>query len=193
MQRPPAHQPIPADAEKVFSGILYDVYHWQQQRFDGTTATYERLKRRDSVVIVPVTTDGKIVLTKMRQPGTDEYLAVPCGGVDAGEEPEKAAARELFEETGYESQELELWFSHQVEHRVDWAIFVFIARGCHKKREPAADGGEQSKPYLVSFEEFLQTVIRPEFQNINLAQPLLAAALDPAAMAQLKKRFGLTS
>lgn len=190
IERPKPHQPIPLDAQKVFDGVLYDAYHWQQKRFDGTTALYERLTRNDSVVIVPVTERGTILVGSEQQPGTDVYTNIPCGGLDDGEAPEAAAARELLEETGY-AGELDFWFAHQVEHRVDWAIFVFIARNCKKIKEQDPGAGERITTREVSFDEFLKIATNDDFQNINIAPKLLRAVLDPEEMAGLKKRLGL--
>ena len=53
---------IPKDAKLVFKGKLFDVYQWQQERFDGSFATYERLRRRPSVTIIPITTAGKVII-----------------------------------------------------------------------------------------------------------------------------------
>ncbi len=189
--RPEPRQEFPADAQKVFGGVLYDVYQWPQKMFDGSTRTFEHLRRGDSVVIIPVTDTGKIVVMRERQPGTDWYLAVPCGGIESGEEPSVAATRELLEETGYKPTQLDFWFAGQVEHRVDWAIFVFVARGCVRTLSMHDDGGEQIELREVSLEEFLRLASDDQFQNINLAPKLLRAALDPVEMKLLRERFGL--
>lgn len=191
--RPAPHQPLPPEAKKVFEGVIYDIYHWPRQLFDGRVVTYEKLARHDSVVIVPVTAEGTIVVQREQQPGTQWYAAIPAGGIDEGEEPLAAAVRELREETGYEAAQMDFWFAHQVEHRADWAIFVFIAKGCVKKYEQAPGGGERVETREVSFEEFLRLVTEDDFQNINIAPKLLKAALDPEAMAALKQRFGVVN
>ena len=191
IERPQPHQQIPPEAKKVFEGILYDAYQWPQKLFNGETATYERLRRNDSVVILPVTERGTILVGREQQPGTEVYTAIPCGGVDDGEAPEIAAARELLEETGYVAGELDFWFAHQVEHRVDWAIFVFIARGCKLARKQDPGAGERIELKEVSFSEFLNIATEDDFQNINIAPKLLKAVLDPQEMISLKKRLGL--
>lgn len=45
---------IPSHAVKVFSGVIFDVYQWQQELFNGETATFEALRRPSTVVIIPV-------------------------------------------------------------------------------------------------------------------------------------------
>jgi len=52
--------------------------------------------------VVPITDGGDVVLVRQwRQPLGTFTLELPSGRVDLGEEPERAARRELFEETGY--------------------------------------------------------------------------------------------
>ena len=45
---------VPADADKVFEGVIYDVYHWDQTLYDGSKAKFEMLKRPDTVVIIGI-------------------------------------------------------------------------------------------------------------------------------------------
>lgn len=56
----------------------------------------------DWVNIIPVTTDGKVVLIRQFRFGVwAPTLEIPGGAVDPGEDPAAAAARELEEETGF--------------------------------------------------------------------------------------------
>ena len=43
--------------------------------FDGSTTSYEGLKRTDTVNIFPVTIEGKIMLGKQEQPGVKTFIA----------------------------------------------------------------------------------------------------------------------
>lgn len=40
---------IPDSARRVFKGIIYDVYHWQQELHDGSATTFEMLRRTDTM------------------------------------------------------------------------------------------------------------------------------------------------
>src|SRR3990167_56699 len=97
---------IPKKAKRVFKGVLFDVYHWEEKMFDGSHQTYEKIKRKDSVTVIAVTEDDKIILLDEEQPGRKPFLAVPGGQVDEGETFEQAGRRELLEETGYEPREM---------------------------------------------------------------------------------------
>jgi ADP-ribose pyrophosphatase len=55
-----------------------------------------------SVVMVPVTQSGELILIQNRRPGVGETLWELCAGtLDPDEEPKLGAVRELREETGY--------------------------------------------------------------------------------------------
>mgnify|MGYP001586528029 FL=1 len=130
---------IPKDAKLVFKGKLFDVYQWQQEAFDGTMVLFERLRRKSSVSVLPIMSDGKIMLCEEEQPTRGKFLSNPGGQVEAGETPEGAAAREFLEETGYEGK-LELWMEHQpYGNKIDWTVTNFIARDCKKVAEQHLD------------------------------------------------------
>lgn len=59
----------------------------------------------DAVLILPITSEGKYVLTlEYRYPVRKTLLSIPGGYIDAGEKMETAAERELLEETGYKAK-----------------------------------------------------------------------------------------
>ncbi len=70
---------------------------------NGEERTYERMKpsNRGGVMIVPVTTQGDLLLIREYCAGTERYeLGFPKGLIDPGENPQQAGNRELKEEIG---------------------------------------------------------------------------------------------
>ena len=191
IERPASRQPIPEHAKKVFSGELFDVYQWQQKMYDGSMATFEKLKRPDTVVVYAVLPDGKILLTKQEQPGKNAFIGAAGGRVEAGEDVLAAAKRELLEETGYEAEGLLLWDARQPTSKIDWAVYTFIAKGAKKVADMNLDAGEKIELMPVSFDEFLDIASDTHFIEQETMIRVLAARLDPEKLAELRMLFSL--
>ena len=59
------------------------------------------------VNIIPITTNGEVILVNQYRFGMDKSsLEIPGGMADLNEDPMEAAIRELKEETGYEAKEV---------------------------------------------------------------------------------------
>lgn len=190
LQQPKSKQPIPEHAKRVFKGVIFDVYQWEQEMFDGTKQTFEKLKRPDTVMVIPVTKSRKIILTEQEQPGKAPFKSVVGGRADEGEDPEVCAERELLEETGYKAKNLTLWETFQPISKIDWTIYTFIAKGCKKTQDPQLDAGERIQTRLVSFDEFVETIIREKFADMEIVLNFMEAKLDPKKMEALRQLFG---
>jgi len=185
--RPTSKNPIPAHATKVFSGVLFDVYQWQQEMFDGSVETFEKLRRLDTASVVPILENGNILVITDEQPGSAPAPTFPGGRLDLGEDPEAGILRELMEETGYAPASVTLWSSEQPITKIDWAWYSFIARGCKKVAEPHLDAGEKITVREVTFDELLELVDTPEFQCQNMRPDFVRAKYDAEARKKLEK------
>lgn len=174
-QRPRSNQPIPEIAKKVFQGKVFAVYQWPQIQFDGSTSTFEKVKRNDTVSVLPITADNKIVLTQQEQPGTKPFIDSIGGEIDRHETPLQAAKRELLEESGYEAKEFKLWYAIQPVGKVDWAIYFFIAKQLKKVGPANLDAGEKIKLIYISFAEFLKIVVKDNFRDTETTLKILLA------------------
>lgn len=56
---------IPEDAKLVFKGVIFDVYQWEQEMFDGTYETFEAIKRVGTVQIIPTIGDKALPLSQI--------------------------------------------------------------------------------------------------------------------------------
>ena len=189
LSRPISKQPIPENAKRVFSGILFDVYQWEQEQFDGSVKTFEKVRRRDTVGVLAVTTEQKIVLLEQEQPGTKPFLGTPGGIIDEDEDVFEAAKRELLEETGYVSDNWTLFESVQPVSKIDWAIFSFVARNCRKSAALKLDSGERIKLREVTWEEFLAVLMDESFRDHELILKALKTLRQPDGEKTLRKQI----
>jgi ADP-ribose pyrophosphatase len=185
---------IPDNAKKVFEGIIFDVYHWEQEMFDGTTSTFEAVKRIDSNSILAVV-DNKIIITKEEQPGKEVFTDIPGGRVERGEDKMTAAKRELLEETGYATDDFEEWLTEDSARmsKLEWNTFYYIARNCKKVQDQNLDVGEKIEVQLISFEEFIERRVELTRGRSELFQLLETAAYDEIEKQKLKKLLGITT
>ena len=88
-------------SEKVFDGILIDVYHDIIRLPDGRAAAREIVRHAPAAAVLPVDTDGKLIFVRQyRHALKGLALEIPAGILEKGEDPAVGAARELEEETG---------------------------------------------------------------------------------------------
>ncbi|MFA6077098.1 MAG: NUDIX hydrolase [Candidatus Paceibacterota bacterium] len=191
IDRPKSKQPIPENAKKVFKGVIFDVYQWEQEMFDGTKETFEKLKRPDTVVVFPVLPDGKIILTEQEQPGKAPFVGATGGRVDEGEDILSAAKRELLEESGYEAEEFILWDSQHPISKIDWVVYTFIAKGLKKVSDLHLDAGEKIKLLPVTLDKLIDIATNghQDFYEKEVIVKFFEAKLNSDKMQELKELF----
>lgn len=85
----------------VFKSRVFSVEVDTRTYPDGKQREAVIVRHAPSVVLIPVDADGRLILVKQyRAPLDRETWEFPAGGIDAGETPEAATARECEEEIG---------------------------------------------------------------------------------------------
>ncbi|MES2014466.1 MAG: NUDIX hydrolase [Patescibacteria group bacterium] len=180
---------VPENAKRVFEGEMFDVYQWEQKLYDGTTATFEKISRPDTAVVFPILEDGRILIVEDSQPQRESVLTAVSGRIETGETPEEAARRELLEETGFEAESLESFFTVTPVEKADWINYVFIAKGCKKIQDPQPDAGEKIVSKFVSFDELIALASDGLLRGKDFTIMALQAKLDPEKMKLLREKF----
>ncbi|MCA9367618.1 NUDIX domain-containing protein [Candidatus Kaiserbacteria bacterium] len=189
VERPVSNQPIPNDARLVFEGQLFDVFQWQQEQFDGSIRTFEKLKRPDTVVVIPVTPKGTILTTEQEQPGRASFRGLVGGRQESNESVYQTARREMQEEIGHTCDELNLWFATHPTTKIDWVVYYLVASGCMPSGMVQNDAGEKVKIVEKTFDEFLQLAFDDSFVEVEIIPEMLKALISKEKFENLKKKI----
>lgn len=97
----------------VAKGSIIDYYKDTVQVPNGNVVEWDFIGHNGAAAVVPVLDDGRILMVRQYRNALDRYtLEIPAGGLEGRDEPTKdAAARELEEEIGYKSNQLEFLIS----------------------------------------------------------------------------------
>jgi ADP-ribose pyrophosphatase len=129
---------VPTSIRKIYEGRIFTLQIETLTLPKGGTLNAEIIRHPGSVVIVPVTATGEIVLVRQyRAPLGRWAWELPAGSLKPGEDEEKAARRECQEEIGLVADRLErLGAFYPTPGYCDELMNVFKATGL---REPRAD------------------------------------------------------
>lgn len=101
------------DRKLVAKGAIIDYYHDIVKLPNGNVVTWDFIWNKGAAAVVPVREDGKLIMVRQYRNAIDrETIEIPAGGLNHPDEPTiAAAARELEEETGYRTENLEFLIS----------------------------------------------------------------------------------
>jgi nudix-type nucleoside diphosphatase (YffH/AdpP family) len=156
------------------------------ERFDGSMGVEQNryvIRRGDSVGIVPVCEDGKIVLVKQFRYATaqkyrDGFLwEVPAGMVDGSENPLETAVRELREEVGIDVREMHPMISFFLSPgALDEKFYLFFAR-VPGHLEIGSVGGNEHEHENLKIEKFDKDLILEMIERNDIADAKTVASL----------------
>ena len=93
----------------VYDGKVVRVFCNKSELENGNVVTREVVEHNGGVGILPIDSEGNVYLVRQYRVGaSEELIEIPAGKLDAPDEPKiECAYRELEEETGYRSENLE--------------------------------------------------------------------------------------
>ena len=117
----------------------------------GELHDFFRIDSNDWVNVVAFTGAGELVMVRQYRHGLGELtLEIPGGLVDPGELPAEAAARELFEETGYRAGKLEeIGTTCPNPALFGNRLYSYLASGLERVGDPSNPGTEETVVELV--------------------------------------------
>jgi ADP-ribose pyrophosphatase len=134
---------LPHEIKKIYDGRIFSVVVEKVTLPKGSPLDVEVIRHPGSVVIVPVTAAGDIVLVRQYRHAIGRWLwELPAGSLKKGENAEHAAIRECVEEIGLVPSKMDrLGAFLPTPGYCDEEMFFYRATGL---REPAA--GDEAQP-----------------------------------------------
>ncbi len=150
--------------KKLASSVMYEggflkVLKDDVQLPDGSTSTREYLTHPGAVAMLAILDNGQLVMERQhRYPWHQDFIELPAGKIDAGEDILVTAQRELLEETGYVAKEwIHLTTAAPCIGYSDERMEYFIARDLSHQGSQL-DEGEFLEVFELSLEESLEWV-----------------------------------
>ena len=136
--------------ELMYHGTIVDFYKDTIEVPNGNVVEWDFIGHKGAAAVLPVREDGKLLMVRQYRNALDRYtLEIPAGGLNGADEPTRdAAGRELEEETGYRSDDLE------------WLITI---------RTTVAFCNEKIDIYLATdLQKTMQHLDEDEFVNVEI-------------------------
>ncbi len=162
--------------ELTHKGKIINLYCDTIELEDGKIAEFDFIGHNGAAAVVPVADDGKIILVRQYRNALDRFtLEIPAGGKNGTDEKGiDCASRELEEETGYYSDNLEWLIT--VNTTVAFCnekIEIFMARDL-KKTKQNLDEGEFVEVESYSLDELLKMIREGKIMDSKTVAAILA-------------------
>jgi ADP-ribose pyrophosphatase len=169
---------VPKQAELAFKGVIFDVYQWQQEMFDGTFETFEMIKRPDTIKVLAIK-DDKIIILEQEQPGDEVFYDIPGGRHDVESEDElDAAKREMLEETGITFKNWKLLSVVQPHPKIEQFVYLFLATGFESQVGQNLDAGEKIDVHYFDFAAVQQLIKNSKARSLPKQLLVSVSSLD---------------
>ncbi len=132
-EKNPSQEELPVvrlDRQLKYQGTILKIYE-DTVVANGHEAHWDFIHHDGAAAVLPVADDGRILMVRQYRNALDKFtLEIPAGKLDEPDEPKiQCAYRELEEETGFRSENLEYLMSlNTTVAFCDEAIDIFVAR-----------------------------------------------------------------
>jgi ADP-ribose pyrophosphatase len=152
---------------------------------DGKTGNYIVMDAKNWVIVIPVRGNKFLMVKQWRHGERALSIEFPGGVIETDEKPEKAAARELKEETGCTAGHLTLLGSMNPNPALmSNHVFVYVAENLSEATKQQLDNDEYIQPLELPQDEVLGSMGTKAFPHA-----LMAAAATLYMNYQKKKQI----
>lgn len=162
--------------ERVYQGTVLDFYKDTMKFSNGNTEIWDYLHHKGAAAVLPVMDDGRILMVRQYRNALERFtIELPAGALDAaGEKGIVCAARELEEETGYRSENLEWLISIRTTVALcNEKIEIFVARNLIPSKQHL-DPNEFVNVESYTLEELKEKIFHGEIEDSKTVAALMA-------------------
>ena len=155
------------EQEIAYSCDGFDIIREEVELPDGERTDFDYLSEQESVVVLPFTPDGDVVvIDEWRHAVSRENRGLPAGTLEPDEDAENGVRRELREETGYDAGDIEYLTTVEPANGFSDAVFhYYVARDCERRGDQSLDADETITVSTVSYEALADAVRGGELRD----------------------------
>ena len=160
----------------VHKGAIIDYYEDTIQVPNGNIVKWDFIGHKGAAAVVAVKEDGKLLMVRQYRNALDRFtLELPAGGLDQADEPGRdCSARELEEETGYRSDDLEWLITLRTTVALcNEKIEVYVARNLIRTHQHL-DENEFVNVEARTVEELKQMIFEGKIEDSKTVAAILA-------------------
>lgn len=119
------------NSQMIYEGPVFGIRRDEVVEPTGVHATREMITHPGSVVVLPVLPDRRIVLIRQFRYAARQFMwELVAGRIDNNESPQKGAARELIEETGYRAKRFRVFLDvFPTPGFLEERMYILLAEG----------------------------------------------------------------
>ena len=162
--------------ELVHKGAIIEVYKDYMEFSNGHHAEWDFIRHDGAAAVVPVLDDGRILMVRQYRNALERYtLEIPAGKLDASDEPGLSCARrELEEETGYKTDDLERLITLRTTVAFcNEKIEIYVAKDLIPSHQHL-DEGEYVDVKAYTVEELKEMIFTGKIEDSKTIAALLA-------------------
>lgn len=162
--------------ERMYQGTIVDVYRDYMEFSNGNTEEWDYIHHKGAAAVVPVMEDGRILMVRQYRNALERFtLELPAGALDeAGEPGIECSARELEEETGYRSENLEWLITLRTTVALcNERIEIYVAKDLIPTKQNL-DPNEFVNVEVHTIEELKEMIFSGEIEDAKTVAALMA-------------------
>ena len=165
--------------ELMYKGTVLEIYKDHMEFANGNTEEWDYIHHNGAAAVLPVLDDGRILMGRQFRNALDRYTwEIPAGKLDTPDESGLVCAtRELEEETGYKSDNLELLITIRTTVALcNERIEIYVAKDLESSKQHL-DENEFIDVKAFTLEELMGMILNQEIEDSKTIASVMSYAV----------------